>query len=70
MKLYLNIQFRKGLLHKEIGEYYISYIKGTPFITQGKTKDDCIKQTFEMIAGFTEAFPNYKKMLRKYRMLK
>jgi len=70
MKFYLNIQFKKGK-DKEIGEYYIGNIKGTPFITQGTSKDDCIKQTFEMIAGFTQAFPeDYRKHLRKYRMLK
>ncbi len=70
MKFYLNITINKGSLHREIGEYYISSIKGTPFISQGKTKDECIKNTFEMIAGFTEVFPDYKKMFRKYRMLK
>jgi hypothetical protein len=61
---------RKGLLHNEIGEYYVSSIKGTPFVCQGKSKDDCTKQTFEMIAGFMDAFPDYKKMFRKYRILK
>ncbi len=69
MKFYLNITFNKGK-DKSMPEYYISSIKGTPFISMGKSKDDCIKQTFEMMAGFMEAFPDYKKMFRKYRMLK
>jgi len=70
MKFYLNIKIRKGLFHNEMGEYYVSSIKGTPFVCQGKTKDDCIKQTFEMIGEFTKVFPDYKKMFRKYRILK
>lgn len=69
MKFYLNIQFKKGK-DKSIPEYYISNIKGTPFVSMGKSKDDCTKQTFEMIVGFMEAFPDYKKMFRKYRILK
>ena len=69
MKFYLNIQFKKGK-DKSIGEYYISYIKGSPFVNQGKSKDECIRKTLEGIAEFTQVFPDYKKMFRKYRMLK
>ncbi len=70
MKFNFEIKYKKGK-QRGIGTYYISSIKETPFITQGKSKDDCTKQTFEMIAGFFEAFPKeWKKDFKKYGILK
>jgi len=66
MKFNFEIKYKKGK-QKGIGTYYISSIKGTPFISQGKSKDDCTKQTLEMMAGFLEAFPkDFRKYFRKY----
>ncbi len=70
MKFTFEIDYKRGK-DKSFGTYFISKIKGTPFIAQGKTKDDCTKQTFDMIAGFMEAFPkDFKKYFKEYRMLK
>lgn len=70
MKFNFEIKYKK---HKDktFGMYYIGSVKNTPFISFAKTKDDCTKQTFEMIAGFLEAFPkDYMKYFKKYGMLK
>ncbi len=70
MKFNFEIKYKRGK-DKSIGTYYISSIKGTPFISQGKTKEECTKDTFDMIAGFFEAFPkDWKKYLKQYKMLK
>lgn len=70
MKFKFEIKYRRGK-DKSFGIYFVSRIEGTPFIAQGKSKDDCTKQTFDMIAGFLEAFPkDYKKYLKQYGVLK
>jgi len=70
MKFNFEIKYKKGTGNTR-RPYYISSIKKSPFIAQGKSKDDCTKQTFEMIAGFLEAFPkDYEKYLKQYKMLK
>jgi inorganic pyrophosphatase len=69
LKFNFEIRYTKGK-DKSFGTYYISSVDNTPFIAQGKSKDDCTKQTFDMIAGFMEAFPDYKKMFKKYGILK
>ncbi len=69
MKFKFEIDFKRGKYGKKT--YFVSSIKGTPFIAQGKTKDECTKATFEMIAGYFEAFSkNWKKHLKEYKMLK
>lgn len=70
MKFNFEIKYKK---HKDktFGMYYIGSVKNTPFISFAKSKDECTKQTFEMIAGFLEAFPkDYMKYFKKYGMLK
>jgi len=70
MKFKFEIKYKRGK-DKSFGTYFISSIEGTPFIAQGKSKDDCTKQTFDMIAGFFEAFPkDWKKYLKQYGVLK
>ena len=69
MKFIFEIKYRRGKYGKKT--YFVSRIEGTPFISQGKTKDECTKDTFDMIAGFFEAFPkDWKKYLKQYKMLK
>lgn len=70
MKFNFEIKYKK---HKDgtFGMYYIGSVKDSPFISFAKSKDECTKQTFDMIAGFIEAFPkDYKKHLKKYGVLK
>ncbi len=70
MKFNFEINYKRGK-DRTIKTYFISSIQGTPFIAQGKSKDDCTKQTFDMIAGFMEAFPkDFKKYFKEYGMLK
>ena len=70
MKFNFEIKYKK---HKDgtFGMYYIGSVKNSPFISFAKTKDECTKQTLDMMAVFIEAFPkDYKKHFKKYGVLK